>query len=110
MGLDWRLLVALLASFVAKENAIAAMGVLYGSAPDESLAATLAAAVSPASALAFLTATMLFIPCVATVVVMRKETGSWPWTLFGIALLLGIALGGATLVYQSCRWLGFGLA
>jgi ferrous iron transport protein B len=42
LGLDWRLLVALLASFVAKENAIAALGVLYGSAEGAGLAATLA--------------------------------------------------------------------
>jgi ferrous iron transport protein B len=110
MGLDWRLLVALLASFVAKENVIAAMGVLYAPAPDEGLAATLAAAVSPASALAFLTATMLFVPCVATVAVMRKETGSRKWTVLGVAVLLAIAFSGATLVYQACRWLDFGVA
>lgn len=40
------------------------------------LAHTLAAQVSPATALAFLTVTMLFIPCLATVAVMRQETGS----------------------------------
>jgi ferrous iron transport protein B len=109
MGLDWRLIVALLASFVVKENAIAAMGVLYAAEPGEGLAARLAAVVSPASALAFLTATMLFVPCVATVAAMRQETGSWRWTLAGVALLLAIAIGGATLVYQACRWLGFGV-
>lgn len=109
LGLDWRLLVALLSSFVAKENAIAALGVLYAAASEESLAATLAASVSPASALSFLAATMLFIPCVATVAVMRKETGSWRWTLLGVGLLLVIALAGAGLVYQICRLLGFGL-
>jgi ferrous iron transport protein B len=110
MGLDWRLLVALLASFVAKENAIAAMGVLYGEAADGGLAAALAASVPPASALSFLAATMLFIPCVATVAVMRKETGSWGWTVLGVALLLVAALGGATLVFQACRLVGFGLS
>jgi ferrous iron transport protein B len=106
MGLDWRLLIALLASFVAKENAIAAMGVLFHPAPGAGLAETLAAAVSPASALAFLAATMLFVPCVATVAAVREETGSWRWTLFGVALLLVIAFAGATLVYQACRLLG----
>jgi ferrous iron transport protein B len=109
LGLDWRLLVALLASFVAKENAIAALGILYGSAAGSGLAETLAATVPPASALSFIAATMLFIPCAATVAVMRHETGSWRWTLFGMALLLVIALGAAALVYQVCRLLGFGL-
>jgi len=109
LGLDWRLLVALLASFVAKENAIAALGILYGSAQGASLAETLAATVPPASALSFIAATMLFIPCATTIAVMRQETGSWGWTLFGVALLLVIALGAAALVYQVCRLLGFGL-
>lgn len=109
LGLDWRLLVALLASFVAKENAIAALGILYGSTEGAGLAMTLAAAVPLASALSFITATMLFIPCVATVAVMRKETGSWRWTLLGAALMLAIALAAAALVYQTCRLLDFGM-
>ena len=109
LGLDWRLLVALLASFIAKENAIAALGILYGSAQNAGLAETLAASVPPASALAFIAATMLFIPCAATVTAMRQETGSWLWTLFGVALLLAVALGAAALIFQTCRLLGYGM-
>ena len=48
MGLDWRLTVALIASFPAKENAIAALGVIFGNA-DAGLTQTLAAAYTPAS-------------------------------------------------------------
>jgi ferrous iron transport protein B len=59
--------------------------------------------------LAFLTATMLFVPCVATMAAMRLETGSWRRTLYGVALLLVVALGGATLVDQACRLLGLGV-
>jgi ferrous iron transport protein B len=111
LGLDWRMLVALLSSFVAKENAVATLGILYGAGgPDAGLAGTLAAQVPPASGLSFLVATMLFIPCAATVAVMRQETGSWYWTLFDVALLLFIALGAAALVYQACAFLGLGPA
>jgi ferrous iron transport protein B len=100
---------ALLAGFIARENTIAALGILYGTgAQGAGLAETLAASVAPASALSFLAATMLFIPCAATLAVMRQETGSWHWTLFAVTLLLGIALGVAALVYQGCRLLGFG--
>jgi ferrous iron transport protein B len=53
---------------------------------------------------------MLFIPCVATVAAVRQVTGSWGWTLIGVALLIFVALGGATLVYQACRLLGWGLS
>ena len=105
MGMDWRMLVALISSFVAKENAIVTLGILYGQG-GAGLAHTLADQVTPASALAFLTVTMLFIPCLATVAVMRQETGSWRWTLFDVALLLAIALGAGILVYHGAGALG----
>jgi ferrous iron transport protein B len=111
LGLDWRMLVALLAGFIARENAIATLGILYaGGASGAGLARTLAAQVPPASALSFLTATMLFIPCVATVAAMRQETRSWRWTLFGVALLLVLSLGAAAAVYQVCTAVGVGRA
>ena len=110
MGMDWRLLVALLSSFIAKENAIATLGVLYGAGGEGAgLAGTMATVVSPASALAFLAVSMLFIPCAATVAVMYQETRSWRWTLFGVGLLLLIAFGAGVIVYQGARWLGVGL-
>lgn len=102
LGLDWRLIVALLASFVAKENAIAALGILYGiEGEGQALAEVLSASISTGSALAFLTATMLFIPCVATLVVMRTETGSWRWPMVSVALHLALSIAGAMVVYWS---------
>ena len=102
LGLDWRLIVALLASFVAKENAIAALGVLYG-IDDEglALAETLAAQIPVASALSFMAATMVFIPCVATLAVMRTETGGWRWPVFSVLLHLLLSIGVAMLVYRG---------
>jgi ferrous iron transport protein B len=110
MGMDWRMIVSLLSSFVAKENAIATLGILYGTGEaGGGFTGTMAAVVSPATALSFLTVTMLFIPCVATVAVMHQETRSWRWTLFGVLLLLLIALGAGVIVYQGARWLGIGV-
>ncbi|MGD8999800.1 MAG: ferrous iron transport protein B [Granulosicoccaceae bacterium] len=110
MGMDWRLIVALLSSFIAKENAIATLGILYGAGENGTgLADTMVTVVSPATALSFLAVTMLFIPCVATVAVMHQETRSWRWTLFGVLLLLVIALSAGVIVYQGARWLGIGV-
>jgi ferrous iron transport protein B len=107
MGMDWRMIVALLSSFIAKENAIATLGILYGAGEGGAgLAKTMVAVVSPATALSFLAVTMLFIPCVATVAVMHQETRSWRWTLFGVLLLLVIALSAGVIVYQGALWLG----
>ena len=106
MGFDWRLTVSLLTSFPAKENAIATLGVLFGSTAETSLAATLAAAYSTATALAFLVVSILFIPCIATVAVTRQETGSWGWTLLSLGMLLSLSIGAGVLVYHAAVWIG----
>jgi ferrous iron transport protein B len=105
MGLDWRLIVATLSAFVAKENSIAALGIIYGGGED-TLGVTLAALVAPASALAFLVVNMLFVPCVATVAAVRQETRSWGWTAASAGLMLASALLFGTLVYQAARLFG----
>lgn len=102
MGLDWRMMVALLTSFIAKENTIATLGVLYyAGGGTTGLAQALAGDLSPVSALAFLVVQMLFIPCVATVAVMHQELNSWRWTLFSIVLLLTISFGTGIAIYQG---------
>ena len=101
MGLGWRPLVALLASFVAKENALATLGVLYGTGEDAgTLTQALSANFTPASGLAFLVAQMLFIPCVATVAVVKQETNSWKWTLINVVFLAVLAVVGGTIAYH----------
>jgi ferrous iron transport protein B len=110
MGLDWRMLTALVTSFVAKENAIATLAVLYANGhANTALVDTLTSQVAPASALAFLVVTMLFVPCAATVAVTRQETRSWRWTLFSVLLPLVLAFAAGVLVYQSATWLQVGL-
>ncbi len=106
MGLDWKLLVALFTSFVAKENSIATLGVLFGTADDQiGLTTALQSVLTPSAALAFLVVQMLFIPCAATVATMRQETNSWRWTLFGVGLLLVISFAVGLGVYQALRLL-----
>ena len=101
MGLNWEMVVALLTSFVAKENSIATMGILLGSGENvTSLSTALSGMLTPAAALAFLVVQMLFIPCVATVAVIKQESKSWGWTLFSIGLLLALSLAGGILTYQ----------
>ena len=100
MGFDWRLTVALISSFPAKENAIATLGVLFGSSANSGLASILVATYSIPTALSFLVVTMLFIPCVATVAVIRQETNSVKWTLFSVAFYLTLSTLTGMLVYH----------
>jgi ferrous iron transport protein B len=104
LGLPWQVLVALLASFVAKENTIATLGVLYGD-----FQTALPAALTTPAALAFLVVQMLFVPCVATVAAMKQESESWGWTIFGFGMLLLISLAAGILVYQGGTWMLGGL-
>jgi ferrous iron transport protein B len=103
MGLDWRLMVALLTSFVAKENSVATLGVLLGSS-GSGLAEALPGLLTPAAALALLVVQVLFIPCAATVAAIRQETGSWRWTLVSTSLLLVISFTVGIAVYQAARF------
>lgn len=97
MGLPWPALVALLTSFVAKENTVATLGILYGNL------STLSNILSTPSALAFMVFQMLFIPCVGTVAAIQQETRSMKWTLISVGMMLSLSLGIGVLVYQVGR-------
>ena len=101
MGLDdWRFIVALLTSFVAKENTIATLGVLFSASDGGTgLARQVGAALAPSAALAFLVVQMLFVPCVATVAATKQEAG-WRWALLGATMLLVLSLGMGAITYQ----------
>jgi len=93
MGLnDWRYIVALLNSFIAKENTIATLGILFSTNHEGlTLAARLAGTLTPASAMAFLVIQMTFIPCMATLAVIKQEMGEWKWVALSVGLYLLIS-------------------
>jgi ferrous iron transport protein B len=51
--------------------------------------------------MAFLAVQMLFVPCAATVAVMRQEMSSWRWTLFSVVLLFVVSFGVGVAIYQG---------
>jgi ferrous iron transport protein B len=84
LGFTWQLVVSLIFGFIAKEVVVGSLGTLYGG--DDALASSLAGdpTLGPATALAYMVFVLLYLPCVATLGVIRQEMGSWRWT--GIAL------------------------
>ncbi len=94
MGIPWPLLMALFSSFIAKENTLATLGVLYG---DLEVLRTL---IAPEAALAYLVAQMVFIPCAATVASLKQELGNWRALLGVVALYLALSLGAGIVIYQ----------
>lgn len=104
IGLDWRACAALVAGFLAKENSIAVLSVLFGNA-GEGLIESLRGVMTPLQALSFTAFQMLYIPCAATVVAIWLETRSPKLTALAIVYPLAIATVVAALIYCVGVWL-----
>jgi ferrous iron transport protein B len=105
IGLDWKMLVALLASIFAKENSVATLGVLYN-VGEQGLLDVLPAAINHASALAFLVVLMLLIPCLPTIVVMKQEMGGWKWLFASLLIMLIVSYGCGMIAYRIGLFFG----
>jgi ferrous iron transport protein B len=49
---------------------------------------------------------MLFIPCMATVAVIKQETNSWGWTILNVATTLAISIGAGAGIYHLALAVG----
>ncbi|MDY6791230.1 MAG: ferrous iron transport protein B [Thermodesulfobacteriota bacterium] len=108
IGIDWRGGVALLTGFVAKEIVVSTMAVLHA-ADEESDAlkeALLSSGMTPLSALSMMIFVLLYLPCLATVAAIKRETGSFKWMFFSITYNTSIAWFAAFFVYQGGKLLG----
>lgn len=108
LGLDWKMMAALLTSIAAKENAVATLAVLYGVGGDQGLTTVLPQMISPASALSFLVVLMFFIPCAATIAVMRREMEHRKWFYSSVIVMLMISLAAGIATYRAALWFGLG--
>jgi ferrous iron transport protein B len=104
LGFDWRLTVGLLSGVAAKEVVISTLALLAG--PGASLEAALPAIMGPATALAFLVFVLLYTPCLATLAVMKSETGSRKWTAISLGWSLFLAYAVSFLVRLAAMGLG----
>ena len=96
MGCDWRWIVALITSTIQKENAFAVLAVLFG----DDMIPTMQASLSPAGALAFMTAYMLSIPCMVTIAAIASESKSWKWAAFILVWVTFLSIAIAILTFQ----------
>jgi len=95
----WQAAVALLSGIVAKEAVVTTMSVLYG-AGGLALQAVLATQFTPLSAYAFMVFSLLYMPCIAAFVSIRREMNSLKWALATALMETGVAYVVALLVYQ----------
>ncbi|MGA8943724.1 MAG: ferrous iron transport protein B [Thermoactinomyces sp.] len=104
----WQAGAALITGFLAKEVVVSTMNILYASPDITSLQGIIAGAFTPLQAFSFMAFILLYIPCLATVAVIRKETASSRWTLFAIGYSLAIAYLISLIIYQGGKLLGLG--
>jgi ferrous iron transport protein B len=106
-GFDWKINIALLSSFAARESSVATLGVLFQPDEDESasLEQRMGEATREGGATALLAVSMilffaLYPPCLATTMMVKVQTGSYKWMAFAIIFPTLLGLGVASAVYS----------
>jgi ferrous iron transport protein B len=120
LGFDWKIGVALVASFAAREVLVSTLSIIYNVGKDENEESqTLIQAVRDAkdetgkpawTALTAVTLMVFFVlamQCMSTIAVVRRETNSWSWTVFMVGYMTALAYLAAFLTYQGGKMFGF---
>jgi len=102
----WQAGAALITGFLAKEVVVSTMNIIYHTKDADTLQGLMAHYFTPLSAFSFMAFVLLYVPCLATVATIRKETGSTKWTFFAIGYALTIAYIISLLIYEGGKWLG----
>lgn len=103
----WQAGAALITGFLAKEVVVSTMNIIYAAPDTEALKGMLAGHFTALQAYSFMAFILLYVPCLATVGVIRKETMSARWTWFSILYSLAIAYGISLAIVAVGRALGF---
>jgi len=95
-GFDWRVNVALLSAFAAKESSVATLGALYeqvgtGGETLEKRMEKGQKGFTSLHALALMLFMVLYPPCIATTIMVKVQTGSVKWMMF--SMIYPIVLG-----------------
>lgn len=93
LGFDWRIVTASIGAFAAKEVFVSQMSIVYALGDDGAetdLRQRISRDYSPRTGIALILFLLIGTPCMATVAVVRRESGSWKWAwgqFFGLTML-----------------------
>jgi ferrous iron transport protein B len=117
IGFDWRTNIALIGGFAAKEVVVSTLGTAYSlgkvdPGESEGLSEQLQKEPgwNPLMAFTLIMFVMLYEPCLTTLVVIRRETGEWRWSLFAMAYTTILAYVVALVVHSVGSALGLGVS
>jgi len=115
LGWDWKVGIAVIASFPAREVVVATLGIIYNLGSEESeesenLRQKMRNATwdddlnqkvfTPIVALSVMVFFALCAQCAATLAVIKRETGSWKWPVFTFSYMTILAYCAALITYQ----------
>ncbi|MFM2439618.1 MAG: ferrous iron transport protein [Bacteroidota bacterium] len=109
LGYDWKIGIALITSFAAREVFVGTMATLYSVEEDDntSLREKMRASVWPdgrpvyslAAALSLMVFYVLAMQCMSTLVIVKRETGTWKWPTIQFFMMTGLAYVMSWVVY-----------
>lgn len=117
LGFDWKMGISLVTGFAAKEIVVSTMGVLYQAEVEDggesySLQERIREEVysegpkagtpvfTSLSGISFLLFVLFYLPCVAVIAAVGRESGSWKWAAFVLFYTTAIAWTASFAVYQ----------
>ena len=103
-GEGWKMAVAAVTGLIAKENVVAAFGMLFGFAEvaedGTEIWGRLSAVMTPAAAYGFLVFNLLCAPCFAAMGAIKREMNNRKWFWFAIGYQCGLAYIVSMCIYQ----------
>jgi ferrous iron transport protein B len=109
LGFDWKISVALIPGFAARETMISALGTVYaidgkGDQVSQALGPKIAKDWSLPTALSLLVWYILSCQCVSTLAVTRRETNSWKWPVFMFTYMTVLAYSASFVTFHLARY------
>ena len=115
LGYDWKIGIALITSFAAREVFIGTMATIYSIGSEENtlrIRDRMAKEVNPrtglptydlATSLSLLIFYVFAMQCMSTLAVVKRETNSWKWPIIQFLFMSGLAYFGALIAYWLFR-------
>ncbi len=112
LGFNWQMGIGIVSGFSAKELVVSTLGVLYTGDSKSTESSYLSERIkseknslgkpvfTPLVAFGYLVFILLSVPCIATIVAIKNESGSWKWALFSIVYTTALAWICSFVIYQ----------
>jgi ferrous iron transport protein B len=115
LGYDWKIGIAIISSFAAREVFVGTLATIYsvgGTDSDDTIKNKMAAEINPetgekvfnfASGISLLLFYAFALQCASTLAITKKETNSWKWPVGQLIFMSGFAYVVALIAYQILK-------